>query len=304
GAGPASLTVARDLAPLGYHVVVFDQDEKAGGMIRSQIPRFRLPEEVIDEEVGFVLDIGVEFRGGVRIDSMKKLLAEGFDAVFVGSGAPRGRDLDLPGRKEAAKNIHIGIDWLSSVSFGHVASIGKRVIVLGGGNTAMDCCRTSRRLGGDDVKVIVRSGYDEMKASPWEKEDATHEGIPILNFLVPKSFTHDNGRLTGVVFERVKPVHDDYGHRKLVPAGEPEVHMECDDVLVAIGQENAFPWIERDIGIEFDKYGMPVVDKVTFQSTLPNVLFGGDAAFGPKNIIWAVAHGQQAAVSIDKLCQG
>ena len=304
GAGPASLTVARDLAPLGYHVVVFDQDEKAGGMIRSQIPRFRLPEEVIDEEVGFVLDIGVEFRGGVRIDSMKKLLAEGFDAVFVGSGAPRGRDLDLPGRKEAATNIHIGIDWLSSVSFGHVASIGKRVIVLGGGNTAMDCCRTSRRLGGDDVKVIVRSGFEEMKASPWEKEDAMHEGIPILNYLVPKSFQHRNGRLSGMVFEKVKAVFDDKGRRQLVPTGEPDQRFECDDVLVAVGQENSFPWIERDAGVEFDKSGMPVVDKITFQSTQPKVFFGGDAAFGPKNIIWAVAHGHDAAISIDKLCHG
>ena len=304
GAGPASLTVARDLAPLGYHGVVFDQDEKAGGMIRSQIPRFRLPEEVIDEEVGFVLDIGVEFRGGVRIDSMKKLLAEGFDAVFVGSGAPRGRDLDLPGRKEAAKNIHIGIDWLSSVSFGHVASIGKRVIVLGGGNTAMDCCRTSRRLGGDDVKVIVRSGFEEMKASPWEKEDAMHEGIPILNYLVPKSFQHRNGRLSGMVFEKVKAVFDDKGRRQLVPTGEPDQRFECDDVLVAVGQENSFPWIERDAGVEFDKSGMPVVDKITFQSTQPKVFFGGDAAFGPKNIIWAVAHGHDAAISIDKLCHG
>ena len=304
GAGPASLTVARDLAPLGYHVVVFDQDEKAGGMIRSQIPRFRLPEEVIDEEVGFVLDIGVEFRGGVRIDSMKKLLAEGFDAVFVGSGAPRGRDLDLPGRKEAAKNIHIGIDWLSSVSFGHVASIGKRVIVLGGGNTAMDCCRTSRRLGGDDVKVIVRSGFEEMKASPWEKDDAMHEGIPILNYLVPKSFQHRNGRLSGMVFEKVKAVFDDKGRRQLVPTGEPDQRFECDDVLVAVGQENSFPWIERDAGVEFDKSGMPVVDKITFQSTQPKVFFGGDAAFGPKNIIWAVAHGHDAAISIDKLCHG
>ena len=304
GAGPASLTVARDLAPLGYHVVVFDQDEKAGGMIRSQIPRFRLPEEVIDEEVGFVLDIGVEFRGGVRIDSMKKLLAEGFDAVFVGSGAPRGRDLDLPGRKEAAKNIHIGIDWLSSVSFGHVASIGKRVIVLGGGNTAMDCCRTSRRLGGDDVKVIVRSGFEEMKASPWEKEDAMHEGIPILNYLVPKSFQHRNGRLSGMVFEKVKAVFDDKGRRQLVPTGEPDQRFECDVVLVAVGQENSFPWIERDAGVEFDKSGMPVVDKITFQSTQPKVFFGGDAAFGPKNIIWAVAHGHDAAISIDKLCHG
>jgi len=304
GAGPASLTVARDLAPLGYEVVVFDQDPKAGGMIRTQIPRFRLPEEVIDEEVGYVLDIGVEFRGGARIDSMKKLLAQGFDAVFVGTGAPRGRDLDLPGRKEAGKNIHIGIDWLSSVSFGHVDKIGKRVIVLGGGNTAMDCCRTSRRLGGTDVKVIVRSGFDEMKASPWEKEDAAHEGIPILNFLVPKAFEHRNGKLTGMAFEKVKAVFDDKGRRQLVPTGEPDQHFECDDVLVAVGQENSFPWIERDAGIDFDKSGMPVVDKVTFQASQPCVFFGGDAAFGPKNIIWAVAHGHDAAISIDKFCNG
>jgi formate dehydrogenase (NADP+) beta subunit len=304
GAGPASLTVARDLAPLGYEVVVFDQDPKAGGMIRTQIPRFRLPEEVIDEEVGYVLGTGVEFRGGVRIDSMKKLLAGGFDAIFVGSGAPRGRDLDVPGRKEAAKNIHIGIDWLSSVSFGHVSGIGRRVIVLGGGNTAMDCCRTSRRLGGEDVKVIVRSGFDEMKASPWEKEDAMHEGIPILNYLVPKSFEHRNGKLTGMTFEKVRAQFDERGRRKLVPTGEVDQRFECDDVLVAVGQENAFPWIERDAGIDFDESGMPIVDKTTFQSSQPKVFFGGDAAFGPKNIIWAVAHGHDAAISIDKLCHG
>jgi NADPH-dependent glutamate synthase beta subunit-like oxidoreductase len=302
GAGPASLTVARDLLPQGYHVTVFDGDPLAGGMIRSQIPKFRLPESVIDEEVGYILDLGVDFRGGQRIDSLRALLAEPFDAVFVGSGAPRGRDLDIPGRKEAAKNIHIGIDWLSSVSFGHIDKIGKRVIVLGGGNTAMDCCRSSKRLGGEDVKVIVRSGFDEMKASPWEKEDAQHEGIPILNFLVPKEFRHDNGKLTGMVFEKVKAVYDDKGRRSLVPSGEPDQHFECDDVLVAVGQENAFPWIERDLGIEFDKWGMPVVDKATMQSSLPRVFFGGDAAFGPKNIIWAVAHGHDAAVSIDRYC--
>ncbi len=304
GGGPASLTVARDLAPLGYHVKVFDQDPLAGGMIRTQIPRFRLPVEVIDEECGYVLDLGIEFRGGKRIDSMKALLSEGYDAVFVGSGAPRGRDLDIPGRKEAAKNIHIGIDWLSSVSFGHIEKIGKRVVVLGGGNTAMDCCRSSKRLGGEDVKVIVRSGYDEMKASPWEKEDATHEGIPILNYMVPMEFTHRNGSLTGVLFEKVKVEFDVQGRRKLVPTGEPNQHYECDDVLVAVGQENAFPWIEREAGIEFDDSGMPVVDKATFQSTHPKVFFGGDAAFGPKNIIWAVAHGHDAAVSIDKLLHG
>ncbi len=304
GAGPASLTVARDLAPIGYHVTVFDQDPRAGGMIWSQIPRFRLPMEVIDEEVGYILDLGVEFKGGAKIGSMKKLLAENYDAVFVGSGAPRGRDLDIPGRKEAAKNIHIGIDWLSSVSFGHTDKIGKRVIVLGGGNTAMDCCRSSKRLGGEDVKVIVRSGFEEMKASPWEKEDAQHEGIPILNYLVPKTFEHKNGKLTGMTFEKVKAIRDDKGKRSLVPTGEPEERFECDDVLVAVGQENAFPWIERDAGIEFDQHGMPVVDKVTMQSTQPKVFFGGDSAFGPKNIIWAVAHGHDAAISIDKLLHG
>jgi NADPH-dependent glutamate synthase beta subunit-like oxidoreductase len=304
GAGPASLTVARDLAPLGYQVTVFDQDPRAGGMIWSQIPRFRLPMEVIDEEVGYVLDLGVEFQGGVKVDSMKKLLSESYDAIFVGSGAPRGRDLDIPGRKEAAKNIHIGIDWLSSVSFGHTDKIGKRVIVLGGGNTAMDCCRSSKRLGGEDVKVIVRSGFEEMKASPWEKEDAQHEGIPILNYLVPKTFEHSNGKLTGMTFEKVKAVRDDKGRRSLVPTGEPDQRFECDDVLIAVGQENAFPWIERDCGIQFDQHGMPVVDKTTMQSTAKNIFFGGDSAFGPKNIIWAVAHGHDAAISIDKLCHG
>ncbi len=301
GAGPASLTVARDLAPLGYEVTVFDQDPRAGGMIWSQIPRFRLPLEVIDEEVGYILNLGVEFRGGVKIDSMKKLMSEGYDAIFVGCGAPRGRDLDIPGRKQGAGNIHIGIDWLSSVSFGHTSKIGKRVIVLGGGNTAMDCCRTSRRLGGDDVKVIVRSGFDEMKASPWEKEDAQHEGIPILNFLVPKTFVFSNNRLSGMTFEKVKAIYDDKGRRSLVPTGEPAQFFECDDVLIAVGQENAFPWIERDSGVEFDQHGLPQLDKTTFQSTVPNVFFGGDSAFGPKNIIWAVAHGHDAAVSIDKL---
>ena len=305
GCGPASLTVVRDLAPLGYELVIFDQDKGSGGMIRSQIPRFRLPEETIDEEVGYILDRGfIELKLGHCIDSMKKLLAENFDAVFVGSGAPRGRELEIPGRKEAAAHVHIGIDWLSSVSFGHIHAIGKRVIVLGGGNTAMDCCRTARRLGGEDVKVVVRSGFAEMKASSWEKEDAMHEGIPIFNYLVPKSFTHENGRLTGVVFEKVKAEKDAKGRRQLVPTGEPDEHIACDDVLVAVGQENAFPWIERDAGIEFDQWNMPKVDEKTMQSTNPTIFFGGDAAFGPKNIIWAVAHGHDAAISIDKFCHG
>ena len=304
GAGPASLTVARDLAPLGYDVTVIDADARSGGMIRSQIPRFRLPESVIDEEVGYVTALGVREQLGRRVDSLKSLLSEGYDAVFVGTGAPRGRDLDIPGRREAAANIHIGIDWLSSVSFGHIEAIGKRVIVLGGGNTAMDCCRTSRRMGGDDVKVIVRSGFDEMKASPWEKEDAQSEGIPIHNFLVPKAFLHEDGRLTGVAFEKVAAQFDDRGRRQLKSTGEPDVIFACDDVLVAVGQENAFPWIEKDLGLDFDEWGMPKVDEITFQSTLPGVFFGGDSAFGPKNIIWAVAHGHQAAISIDHHCQG
>jgi formate dehydrogenase beta subunit len=304
GAGPASLTVARDLAPLGYHCVLYDIDPRAGGMIRSQIPKFRLPDSVIDEEVGYITDLGMELRLGQGVDSLKGLLAEDYDAIFVGCGAPRGRDLPLPGREEARANIHIGIDWLSSISFGHIDKIGKRVIVLGGGNTAMDCCRSARRLGGDDVKVIVRSGFEEMKASPWEKQDAMHEDIPILNMLVPKEFKHDNGRLIGMTFEKVKAERDDNGRRRLVPTGEPEQFFECDDVLVAVGQENAFPWIERDIGLDFDKWDMPVVDEITMQSTRENVFFGGDSAFGPKNIIWAVAHGHQAAISIHQLCQG
>ncbi len=304
GAGPASLTVARDLLPLGYSVTIYEAERKAGGFMRTQVPRFRLPEAVIDEEVGYILDLGVELRDGVRIDSLRRVLAEGYDAVFVGCGAPRGRDLELPGRREAAANIHVGIDWLASVYFGHIEKVGRRVIVLGGGNTAMDCCRSARRLGGDDVKVVVRSGFDEMKASPWEKEDAMHEGIPILPLHVPKAFEHDNGRLVGMRFEKVRAEYDAQGRRQLVPTGEPDVFIPCDDVLVAVGQENAFPWIERDIGIAFDRWDMPVVDKATMQSSLPHVLFGGDAAFGPKNIIWAVAHGHEAAVSIDKLLGG
>ena len=304
GAGPASLTVARDLAPLGYEITVFEADQKGGGFMRTQVPRFRLPESVIDEEVGYILDLGVELKGGHRIESMRAMLEKGYDAVFVGSGAPRGRALELPGSQEAAAHIHIGIDWLSSVYFGHVKSIGKRVIVLGGGNTAMDCCRSARRLGGEDVKVIVRSGFEEMKASPWEKEDAAHEGIPILNYLVPKAFIHDKGKLTGMTFEKVRAEKDERGRRKLVPTGEPDQHFDCDEVLVAVGQENAFPWIERDLGIEFNEWDMPVVDPLTHQSSLPHVLFGGDAAFGPKNIIWAVAHGHEAAISIDRMLSG
>jgi NADPH-dependent glutamate synthase beta subunit-like oxidoreductase/ferredoxin len=304
GGGPASLTVARDLAVIGYQVTVLDCGAAPGGMMRSQIPKFRLPDSVIDEECGYILDLGVEAHFNHWVDSLRKVLDEGWDAVFVGTGAPRGRDADIPGRQEAAANIHIGIDWLANVAFGHTTKISKRVIVLGGGNTAMDCCRSARRIGGEDVKVVVRSGFEEMKASPWEKEEAIHEGIPILNMLVPKEFVHDNGKLKGVLFEKVRAEYDAKGRRSLLPTGEPDTLMECDEVLVAIGQENAFPWIETDIGLEFDKWGLPVLNEATLQSTLPKVFFGGDSALGPKNIITAAAQGHEAAISIDLFCRG
>ena len=303
GGGPASLTVARDLVPLGYDVVVFDRDGAGGGMMRSQIPAFRLPESVLNEEVERILKFGVETRFNHEVTSLREVLNEDFDAVFVGTGAPRGRDLNIPGREEVAGNFHIGIDWLMSVAFGHTSKIGKRVVVLGGGNTAMDCCRTAKRLGGEDVKVIVRSPFDTMKASPWEIEDAQNEDIEILNNHVPQKFLIEDGKLAAVVFEKVTPETDAEGRRKMVPTGEKPVVVPCDDVLCAIGQENHFPWIERDIGLEFGEWDMPVVDKETFQSTNPKVFFGGDAAFGPENIIWAVAHGHQAAISIDSFCQ-
>ena len=303
GGGPASLTVARDLIPLGYEVVVFDRDSRGGGMMRSQIPAFRLPESVLNEEVDRILNFGAETHFNYDVTSLKKVLDENFDAVFVGTGAPKGRDIDIPGRLEVQDNFHIGIDWLMSVAFEHTSKIGKKVVVLGGGNTAMDCCRTAKRLGGEDVKVIVRSPFDEMKASPWEIEDAQNEEIEILNNHVPERFLVENGKLTGIVFQKVKPEYDETGRRKLVPTGDDPVVVACDDVLCAIGQENHFPWIERDIGLEFDEWDMPVVDRTTFQSTNPRVFFGGDAAFGPENIIWAVAHGHQAAISIDQFCQ-
>ncbi len=304
GGGPASLTVARDLVLQGYSVTVFEGDPKGGGFMRTQVPRFRLPEEVIDEEVDYILNLGVEFRGGQYVGSMKALLAEGWDAIFVGCGAPRGRDLQAPGRQEAAASISLGIQWLANVYFEHVKKVGKRVIVLGGGNTAMDCCRSAKRLGADDVTVVVRSTYEDMKASPWEKEDAEHEGIHILPCHSPKAFLHVNGKLTGMSFEVVKSVYDAKGKRSLVPSGEPDVVIDCDEVLVAVGQENSFPWIERDSGVDFDEWGLPVLDAKTFRSSLPQVFFGGDSAFGPKNIITAVAHGHEAAVSIDRFLHG
>ncbi len=305
GGGPASLTVARDLAPLGYEVHLFDEQIKGGGFMRSQIPAFRLPEQVLNDEVDYILRLGIHTHFKHYVSSLKSILEQDYDAVFVGTGAPRGRDLpDLPGRQDGDANIYIGINWLGSVAFEHTDKIGKRVIVLGGGNTAMDCCRTARRLGGEDVKVIVRSPFASMKASPWEKEDAQHEDIPIIDNHVPKSFVIENGKLVGMTFEKVEAKYDENGKRSLVPTGEPEAFFPADDVLIAVGQENSFPWIERDCGVEFDKWEMPVVDKTTFRSTHPKVFFGGDAAFGPENVITAVAHGHQAAVSIDLVCKG
>ena len=299
GAGPASLTVANDLMPLGYEVTIFEKQDKPGGLMRSNIPAFRLPEKVLREEIDAILDMGVEVRFSTPVTSMKALLDEGYDAVFVGSGAPRGKDLEIPGRSEAAEHIHIGIDWLESVAFGHIESIGERVLIIGVGNTAMDCCRSSRRLGGRDIKVMARRPRGFFKASPWELDDAEEEGVEILVNYAPKEFVIENGRLTGMTFERLEW---DEGAKKsrLID----EVFLPADDVILAIGQENAFPWIERDLGMEFGKWDMPIVDEKTFQSTRQNVFFGGDAAFGPKNIIWAVEHGHQAAISIHNYCEG
>ena len=304
GAGPASLAVARDLLPFGYEIDMFDRDPAGGGMMRSQIPAFRLPADVLEEEVDLIVDMGVNATYGYDITSMKDMLDMDYDAYFVGTGAPRGRDLDLPGRQEVDDHISIGIDWLGSVAFGHTHSISGKVIVMGGGNTAMDCCRTSKRLGAESVTVVVRSAFEVMKASEWEKEDAMSEGIPIVNNRPPKEFIHENGKLKGIVFECVKPVDDGSGRLRYVPTGEPDVYMECDHVLMAIGQENHCPWIERDIGLEFDKWDCPVLDEDTLQSTHPKVFFGGDSAFGPENIIWASAHAHKAAISMHLFCQG
>ena len=304
GGGPASLTVARDLLLMGYECTIYEKDPKAGGLMRTNIPSFRLPESVLDEEVNYVLDMGVKRKFNSPITSMKDFLAKNYDAVFVGTGAPKGRDLFIEGREEAASNIQIGIDFLTGIAFEHIDTIGKRVIVLGGGNTAMDCCRSSLRLGAEDVKVIVRSPFSQMKASEWEIEDAMEENIPIYENHVPKKFVHKDGKLIGMEFEKVKAVFDKHGKRSLIPTGEKPVFFECDDVLIAIGQDNAFEWIEKDIGIEFGDWDMPVVNDVTFQCSLPKVFFGGDAAWGPENIITAVAHAHQAAISIDKFCHG
>jgi len=305
GGGPASLTVARDLAPLGYELHLYDEWHKAGGMMRTQIPSFRLPESVLDEEVGYILNMGIHTHFNRYVASLKEeILAKDYDAVFVGTGAPKGKDLDIPGRAEAGDHVHIGVEFLASVAFEHKKSIGKKVIVLGGGNTAMDCCRTARRIGGESVSVVVRSPFKDMKASPWEIEDAQMEDIPILNNMPPKSFVVENGALKGMWFEKVEAKYDESGRRTLAPTGEPDVFMEADDVIIAIGQDNAFPWVERDLGIAFGKWDLPVLNKTTLQSTLPKVFFGGDAAFGPENVITAAAQGHQAATSIHLFCEG
>ena len=303
GAGPASLTVANDLMPLGYDVVIYEKYKQAGGLMRFNIPAFRLPASVLDEETDYVIRMGVDVRYGTTVSSLKSLLAEGYDAVFVGSGAPKGKELDIPGRHDGNSKdvIHIGIEWLGSVHFGHIEKIGKRVLIIGVGNTAMDCCRTSKRLGATDVKVIARRSRKFFKASPWELEDAEEEQVAIVENHAPKRFVYENGTLVGMEFEQLK-WSESNGKQKSEVTGT--VIIPCDAVILAIGQDNAFPWIERDIGIEFDKHDMPTVDKTTLQSTRAGVFFGGDAAWGPQNIIWAVEHGHQAAISMHNHCEG
>jgi formate dehydrogenase beta subunit len=304
GAGPASLTVANDLMTLGYQVTIFEKLGVPGGLMRSNIPSFRLPAQVLDEEIGYITGMGVDVRYNSPVGSMKKLLADGYDAVFVGSGAPKGKDLDLPGRREGSANIHIGITWLESIAFGHIDSIGDRVLIIGVGNTAMDCCRSSRRLGGKDIKVMARRPRGFFKASAWELDDAEEEGVQIVINHAPKNFVVEGGRLRGMNFDRLEWTKEGEGKGEMKSRVIDTVFLPADDVILAIGQEGAFPWVERDVGIEFDKNAMPVVDKKSFQSSRPGVFFGGDAAWGPENIIWAVAHGHEAAISIHNHCQG
>jgi len=300
GAGPASLTVANDLLPVGYDVTIFEKHDKPGGLMRTNIPSFRLPEKVLDDEIAVIVDMGADVRFNTPVASLRELLGRGYDAVFIGSGVPRGKELELPGRHDADPedpHIHIGIDWLESVAFGHIDRIGERVLIIGVGNTAMDCCRSSRRLGGRDVKVMARRPLAYFKASPWELEDAEEEGVEIIVNHAPERFVIEKGKLVGMEFERVE-WDEGARHSTVIDT----VLIPCDDVILAIGQESAFPWIERDLGMEVGKWDLPVVDEVTFESTLPGVFFGGDAAFGPKNIIWAVAHGHEAAISIHNHC--
>ncbi len=302
GAGCASLTVANDLLPLGYEIVMFEKLDCTGGLMRSNIPAFRLPVPVLDEEINYIVDIGVDLRLNSPIDSMKALLKENFDAIFIGTGAPRGKELNLPGRHDS-DHIYIGIDWLESVAFGHTEKIGKQVLIIGVGNTAMDCCRTSLRLGADEVRVMARKPRGFFKASDWELDDAEEENVDIIVNHSPKEFVMENGKLVGMNFDLMEYDIDDNGRiQETKTVGEQ--FLPCDDVILAIGQENSFPWVERDIGLEFDQWDVPLVDKTTYQSTRDGVFFGGDAAFGPENIIWAVEHGHQASISIHKHCHG
>ena len=302
GAGCASLTVANDLRPLGYEVTIFEALDTTGGLMRTNIPQFRLPPKVLDEEIDYIIDMGVDVKMNHSIDSMKALLDEGFDAIFVGTGAPRGKNLDIPGRYDS-DNIHIGIDWLESVAFDHVKEIGEKVLIIGVGNTAMDCCRTSLRLGAKDVKVMARKPREFFKASDWELEDAEEENVEIIINHSPKDFVIEDGKLVGMTFELMEYQVDGKGgiDRGTVVG---ETVIPCDDVILAIGQDNAFPWIERDIGIEFNDWDCPIVDETTMMCSRDGIFFGGDSAFGPKNIIWAVAHGHEAAISIHKYCRG
>ena len=302
GAGCASLTVANDLSPLGYEVTIFEALDRTGGLMRTNIPSFRLPPKVLDEEIGYILDMGVDLKLNHPIESMKALLEEGYDAIFVGTGAPKGKNLELPGRYDSDR-IHIGIDWLESVAFEHGKEIGKKVLIIGVGNTAMDCCRTSLRLGAENVKVMARKPRGFFKASAWELEDAEEENVEILVNHSPKEFVYEDGKLVGMRFEIMEyNVDENGGIDRGTATGE--VVIPCDDVVLAIGQDNAFPWVERDIGIEFNKWDCPEVDETTMMCSRNGVFFGGDSAFGPKNIIWAVEHGHQAAISIHKYCQG
>lgn len=304
GGGPASLTVANDLMPLGYDVTLFEKEKSSGGAMRSQVPGFRLPEKVLDEEIGYIVDMGVKTRYDAEVKSLRKVMDEGFDAVFIGSGAPIGRDLPLPGRQEAAAHIHVGLTFLANVAFGHLTELKGKAIVIGGGNTAMDCCRTALRLGCESVQVVAPERYEEMLASPWEKEDAEHEGIAFKNNLLPQEFVQAAGKLKGVRFQKLKQAYDAKKQWAPVPSGEADAVIEADIVILAIGQSTSFTYIERDLGVRFDDKDRPIVDKTTYQSTLPQVFFGGDAAFGPKNIIWAVAHGHEAAISIHQYLSG
>jgi len=303
GAGPASLTVANDLAPLGYDVTIYEKNKKAGGAMRFAVPMFRLPPKVLDEEIDAIVNMGINMKYDTPVSSLKNLLTD-YDSIFIGAGAPIGRDLEIPGREDSEGSVHVGLDWLANVAFEHTKSIQEKVIVIGGGNTAMDCCRTARRIGGKQVKVIAPESFEQMLASPWEKDDSQEEKIEFINHLLPQEFVVDNGKFKGVRFQHLKQCYDENMKWDPVPSGEADVFIECDDVILAIGQSTAFNYIESDVGIDFNDRKMPVVDSVTYQSSNPKVFFGGDAAFGPKNIIWAVAHGHEAAISIHSYLQG